>query len=303
VRLLRVACVLMVLGLSAWIGFRTWPRRLEISLKPLPSVRFESGAMVVPLPTEALLGEVGEFDNELSAYLWFDYLRSRPSMNRSQVLLVVKEEGMRTYRIQIILPNDALTAVPFLAQLEANGYIQCCDLAFSHHAPVEYSRKQTEVFIARYKRPVYIYSCESTTRQLLVRTARFLAFKSWTGPRVQAASGSEIAALGQQEATDLAADIIAVAKFYDLPLDLFLGIGTMEKLSEHSWRSDPLNMEKEGRQGRHHPEKEKAPGSGQQLFGGSVADHTRDASLRSRPLPKRQRSATTNMLPTPSSPV
>jgi hypothetical protein len=179
----------------------------------------------------------------------------------------------------------------FLAQLEAKGYIQCCDLAFSHHAPVEYSRKQTEVFIAAYKRPV-THTLESlTTRQLLVRTARFLAFKSRTGPRVQAASGSEIAALGQQEATDLAADIIAVAKFYDLPLDLFLGIGTMEKLSEHSWRSDTLNMEKEGRQGRHHPEKEKALGSCQQLFGGSVADHTRDASLRSRPLPKRQRSA------------
>jgi hypothetical protein len=48
--------------------------------------------MVVPLPTEALLGEVGEFDSELSAYLWFDYVRSRPSMNPSQVLLVVKKE-------------------------------------------------------------------------------------------------------------------------------------------------------------------------------------------------------------------
>ena len=67
-----------------------------------------------------------------------------------------------------------------------------------------------------------------TAKQLLSRTARFLAFKSRTDPRVRESSGLNLVALGHQEATDLAVDIIAVAKFYDLPLDVFLGIGAME---------------------------------------------------------------------------
>ena len=229
-RTLVTLCALALLGISAWIAFRTWPRRLQLSTKPLPSVWFESGRMVVPLPTEVLLGEVGSFDNELSAYLWFDYLRGRPDLDASEVLLVVTEQEDESplYRIQVVLPNDALTAIPFLAQLEAKGYIQSFDLAFSSSAPLAYSRKQTEVFIAAYKRPVANSLEKLTAKQLLSGTARFLAFKSRTDPRVRVSSGLDIVALGQQEATDLAADIIAVAKFYDLPLDVFLGIGAME---------------------------------------------------------------------------
>jgi len=230
VRWLGILCLVAVLGLCAWIGFRTWPRRLLLATKPLPSVRFEDGRMIVPLPTEVLIGQVGSFDDELSAYLWFDYLRSRPGVNRSHVLLVSNEEadGTPLFRIQVILPNDALTAVPFLARLEAIGFIQGFDLAFSSHAPVEYSRKQTEVFVAAYEKPVSHSLEKLTAKQLLAGMARFVAFKSRTDPRIRGVSGSDISALDQLEATDLAADIIAVANFYDLPLDVFLGIGAME---------------------------------------------------------------------------
>lgn len=108
----------------------------------------------LPLPTEVLIGEVGWFDNELSAYLWFDYLRSRCGVDSSQVLLVVKEKAANTplYKIQLILPNDALAAIPFLAQLKRKGFIQRFDLAFSSRVAIEYSRKQTEVFVAVYKK-------------------------------------------------------------------------------------------------------------------------------------------------------
>lgn len=230
VRLLVTVCVVALLGVSSWIGYQTWPRQLTLSTKPMPSVRFETGKMIVPLPTEILIGEVGSFDNELSAYLWFDYLRSRPGVDQSQVFLVVREKADDTplYQIQVILPNDALTAIPFLANLEAKGFIQGFELAFSSSGPVEYGRKQTEVFIAAYKRPFAGTLEKLTAKQLLSRTARFVAFKSRTDPRVRAGVGSDITALDQQQATDLAADVIAVAKFYDLPLDVFLGIGAME---------------------------------------------------------------------------
>lgn len=185
--------------------------------------------MVVPLPTEVLIGEVGRFDNELSAYLWFDYLRSRPGVQPSDVLLVVTEEDQAPiYRIHVVLPNDALAAVPFLAQLEAKGYIQNFDLVFSTSAQVQYNRKETDVFIAAYKRAVAKKLETLTAKQLLSRMARFLAFKARMDPRVRGVSGSQSVGLSQEEATDLAADIIAVAKFYELPLDVFLGIGAME---------------------------------------------------------------------------
>ena len=90
-------------------------------------------------PIELLLGEVGHFDNELSAYLWFDYLRGRPGVDPSQVLLMVTEEEDEAplHRIQMMMPNDAVTAIPFLAELEAKGFIHKFDLAFSGSAAVE----------------------------------------------------------------------------------------------------------------------------------------------------------------------
>lgn len=78
-----------LLGLSGWVAIRTWPRPMHLATESLPPVRFEHGKMIVALPTKALLSEVGRFDDELSAYLWFDYLRSRPGVEGSQVLLTV----------------------------------------------------------------------------------------------------------------------------------------------------------------------------------------------------------------------
>lgn len=65
-------------------------------------------------------------------------------------------------------------------------------------------------------------------KQFLASTARFLAFKSQTDLRVRRAEESGPTGLSHEQATELAADIIAVAEFYDLPLDVFLGIGAME---------------------------------------------------------------------------
>jgi len=77
---------------SGWVALRTWPHRMHLVTEPLPSIRFEHDKMIVPLPTKVLLAEVGRFDDEISAYLWFDYLRSRSGVEESQVLLTVREK-------------------------------------------------------------------------------------------------------------------------------------------------------------------------------------------------------------------
>ena len=154
-RILTAVCLGGLLCASGWITYRTWPRKISLGTAPYPSVHFDHGNMVVPFPTETLLAEVGRFDDELSAYLWFDYLRSPPGIEGSQVLLTVAErEGAPLYRIEVVLPNNALVAIPFLAQLEAKAFIEGFELGFSTKQVTERKREQTNLFIATYKRPV-----------------------------------------------------------------------------------------------------------------------------------------------------
>jgi hypothetical protein len=218
-----------LLGVAGWVAFRTWPRPLHFARESFPSVRIEQGRLVVPLWGEALLAEVGRFENELSAFLWFDYLRSRPGVNGSEVFLtVVEKQQVPIYRIEMAVPNDALVAVPFLAGLKAQHFIAGFDLVFTTSSQVAHRREQTSIFMAAYQRPVNRKLETLPRKQLLASTARFLAFKSRTDPRVRAGAESGPSSLGHKQATELAADIIAVAEFYHLPLDVFLGIGAME---------------------------------------------------------------------------
>jgi hypothetical protein len=93
---------------------------------------------------------------------------------------------------------------------------------------VENRKHQTSLFVATYRRPVEDRLETLPRKQLLPATARFLAFKSRTDPRVRGLSESSPSSLSHEQAIELAADIVAVADFYELPLDVFLGIGAME---------------------------------------------------------------------------
>ena len=260
VQVLGFACAAALLGVSGWVAFRTWPRRMHLVTQPLPSVRFEHDKMIVPLPTKVLLAEVGRFDDELSAYLWFDYLRSRSGVEGSQVLLTVREKDqIPVYWIEVVLPNDALAAIPFLADLEAKGFIEGFDLVFTTAAQVEYRRDQTSIFSAAYRRPVGNKLETLPRKHLLSSTARFLAFKSRTDPRVRGAAEVRPSSLSHEQATELAADIVAVAEFCDLPLDVFLGIGAMENnylsirgdINHAIWKRKPEKDDIIVKRGRH----------------------------------------------------
>lgn len=228
-RILTAVCLGAALCASGWITFRTWPRKISLGTAAYPSVQFDRDTMIVPFPTETLLAEVGRFDDELSAYLWFDYLRSRPGVEGSQVVLTVSEkEGAPLYRIEVVVPNNALVAIPFLAQLEAKAFIEGFELGFSTKQVTERKREQTNLFVATYKRPVEQEFKLLPRDQLLRPMVHFLVFKSRTDPRVRGRDESRPTSLSHEQATELAADIVAVAEFYDLPLDVFLGIGAME---------------------------------------------------------------------------
>jgi hypothetical protein len=215
--------------LVAAIGYRTWPRPLPFAARAYPSPRYDGQTLVAPFPTYVLLAEVGSFNDELSAYLWFDYLRSRPGVDGSQVFLNVSEAPHQpVYGIYIAMPNDALSAVPFLSQLEQKSYIDHFDFVFCTPARLTYARKQTTIFMAAYQQPIKQGLETLSSDQLKPSVARFLLFKSRTDPRVRLGTIPRPSSLDSEQASEMAADVVAVAKFYDLPLDVFLGVGAME---------------------------------------------------------------------------
>ena len=237
-RILRILVCLVgdtaLVIILGWGAFRLWPRRMDLMIQSLPPVRFEGNRTIVPFPTKVLLAEVERFQDELPAYLWFDYLRGRPGMDPQQVLLSATEspatESPTTpvYRIELALPNDAMTAIPLLAGLKAKGWIEGFDFVFTVPEQLEYRREQTNLFVAAYKKPVDRTLETLPGKQLMSSTAHFLAFKSRTDPRVRRLEEAGPTRLNHEQASEMAADIIAVADFYRLPLDTFLGIGAME---------------------------------------------------------------------------
>ena len=82
-------------------------------------------------------------DISFTTDLWFDYLRSRPGV----------EEQVPVYRIEVLLlTNDAPVAVPFLAQLEAKGFIEGVNPVFTRWTQLEYRKDQTSIFVETLKK-------------------------------------------------------------------------------------------------------------------------------------------------------
>jgi hypothetical protein len=216
-----------VLSGAGYVGYRTWPRPLQVSMPAYPSPILREGKIQTPFPARTLLADVSSFDDGLSAYLWYDYLRGRAQVDPNQVLITVQEQAEKPeYKLSMVLPNDASAVIPFLSGLQARGYIQSYTLLFSNSAELRGRQEQTSVFTAAYHGPAQQKLETLSDKELLPSLARFLIFKSRTDPRTRSLAGPK--SLDGEEAADLAADIIAVARFYDLPVDVFLGIGAME---------------------------------------------------------------------------
>lgn len=225
-----ILLVCLVVFVSAWIGYRTWPRKLQFSPPAaLPIVTMEGEQLVLRLPAPVVLAEVGVFRDELLAYLHFEYLRSRDLVEESRVLLTTAEtdEGP-AYRLSLLVDNDLLTATPFLAELKAKGLIADFALHSWTEEELAHQREQTQAFVAAYNSPDRPPLEALSPAQLLPPMAHFLLFKSKTDRRVREAIQPTPAVLSTGQAHQLAGDIIAVAHFYSLPLDFFLGIGAME---------------------------------------------------------------------------
>ncbi len=183
----------------------------------------------VTLPGRMLVASVATLDDEIYAYLTFDYLRSRRQLYPAEVLLTYRggdpESG---YPILIHLNNHLTRTIPFLERLRRRGYISGYEWRFITFQELNRYRRQTRVFTAAYNWPVRrrLERLTASEKRDLIR--RFVLFKSRTDPRVRRSLLPVPRALSKEEADRLVADILTVAEFYRLPLEFFLGIAAME---------------------------------------------------------------------------
>lgn len=219
-----------ILCLSAGIAYRTWPRKLNITVRPcLPIVKVEGNHLAVQLRTDALLARVGSYNSELQAYLHYEYLKSHAGLASPRVLLTVKDnEAGPRYQIFLVLNNDLLSDVPYLGRLQAKGYIPGYKLCPATFQDLARKRLETAVFLGSYN-PTNTPRLASLPRSRLVAPlASFLVFKSRTDRRVREKIQPVPTTLSPSQARELAKDVLDVVRFYHLPLDVFLGIGAME---------------------------------------------------------------------------
>lgn len=196
----------------------------------VPEVVFSGGKAVVPMPNGNLVASVGSYADELTAYLRFDYVKGIQDFAGLNVFLVTQEEkGTPLYTIYVQMPNDLIGAGNTLASLVGEGYIRDWDLKSPPTVQIVQWEKETNLFDAAYRQPLKEKLLQLPREALTSAVASFILFKVRTDRRVrmhlEPADGKE---LTSDDARDFAADMIAVADFYHIPLDMLLGIGAME---------------------------------------------------------------------------
>jgi hypothetical protein len=225
-----IALAVVTAAAAAAFAYLYWPRKLVIPSNPvLPAAEWSNGHVVVDWPGRVLVGELAEFDDDLFAYLMFDHYRSVPLLRQAQLLLVSEERGGRPiYRISIHLPSDVIEGISLVAQLKAAGRTSTLQYEWIDPSRLMRDLHETTLFLKAYKEPAVTTLEQLHPDELQSYLRRFLRFKSLTDPRIHETLEIVPSPLSKGAASLLAANIIAVSDFYQLPLDLFIGIGAME---------------------------------------------------------------------------
>ena len=225
-----VAIFLSALALSSWIAYRVCPRRIPVSFeRRMPGPKMRNGRIVLPFSNGVACAEIASFDDQLEAFLRFEYLRGRDPADAPKILLTASQDGTRvSYKIFILVENDQLAALPRLDQMKSHGLVTHYELVAWTRQDLALAAEQSRMLEEAYNVPTRQRLETLPSFQLLPALADFLVFKSQTDWRVVGQSTSAPQPLTHHQALRLASDILDVAHFYNLPLDYFLGVGAME---------------------------------------------------------------------------
>lgn len=224
------ALALSAHALVSWTAGRLWPRQIRVSAHHrhlAPKVKGRNVAL--PFSNEVACAEIASFDDQLEAFLHYEYLRGRDLDDASKIFLTAGHSGKSPYyKIFLLVENDQLTAVPRLNRMESHGLITHYELVAWTRQDLAFAQQQSRMFENAYNLPTEQKLETLPSFQLLPALADFLVFKSQTDWRVVGQSTRAPQPLTHHQALRLASDILDVAHFYNLPLDYFLGVGAME---------------------------------------------------------------------------
>ncbi len=216
---------------AAVVLYRQWqvePLPLS-SLTPPPADIDRKGIAAVRYPGGVFMTTVATFRDELFAYLMYQHYRSSSIFRGDELLLCyIGRDNQPHYRVFLILTNDFIGSVNRVAELNAAGSIENSAWRLISDGVLEAYKKQTRLFVSAYNLPVKRKMENLTQGELRSLVRRFIRFKSTTDPRVRKRIEPVPSVLSSGDAQRLAADIIAVAEFFELPLEFLLGIGAME---------------------------------------------------------------------------
>jgi hypothetical protein len=224
------ALALTALALTSWTIDRLWPRPMRVSahhrhLAP----KVQGRHVALPFSNEVACAEIASFDDQLEAFLRYEYLRGRDSDDASKIFLTAGRSGKRAnYKLFLLVENDQLTAVPRLNRMESHGLITHYELVAWTKQDLAFAQQQSRMFENAHNVRTEQKLETLPSFQLLPALADFLVFKSQTDWRVVGQSSRAPQPLTHHQALRLASDILDVAHFYNLPLDYFLGVGAME---------------------------------------------------------------------------
>src|SRR5580693_6205673 len=224
------AVALSALALSSWTADRLWPRQMHVSAhhRHIPP-KVQGRNIALPFSNEVASAEIASFDDQLEAFLRYEYLRGRDPDDAAKVFLTADHTSKpASYKMFMLVENDQLTAIPRLNRMESHGLITHYELVAWTRQDLALAQQQSRMFENAYNVPTEQKLETLPSFQLLPALADFLVFKSQTDWRVVGQSSRAPQPLTHHQALRLASDILDVAHFYNLPLDYFLGVGAME---------------------------------------------------------------------------
>lgn len=236
-RLLRytlcLAAGLFTFAACGYTDYRLWPLDLPASAHPrVPVTAVKDKRLIVPFSPGVPAAEIATFNDQMEAFLRFEYLRGREAREGHDTshmyLTATNTKKGPQYKIFVVTDNDLLTAEPHVASLEGSNLIKHYEFQTWSQKEYNYYQEQSHMFDVAYDVPTKQKLESLTSSNLLPALAQFLIFKSQTDARVIDATDSAPHPLTHDQAMQLAADILDVAHFYDLPLDYFMGVGAME---------------------------------------------------------------------------
>ena len=224
------ALALSGMALASWTADRFWPRHMRVSAQHRHlAPKIHGRNIALPFSNEVASAEIASFDDQLEAFLRYEYLRGRDPDDASKIFLTASRTGKHAnYEIYMLVENDQLTAIPRLNRMETHALITHYELVAWTQQDLSYAQQQSRIFESAYNVPTEQKLENLPSFQLLPALADFLVFKSQTDWRVVGQSTRAPQPLTHHQALRLASDILDVAHFYNLPLDYFLGVGAME---------------------------------------------------------------------------